>query len=116
MKRYLILCASFALAVGAHAAPDRLSPDEARHLLLRTGFAPSASEVAAITGVSADRAIVQIIASAKQAKPLHPLPADALAAPPLRDVQNMSPDARKMMRRDQVREGFEIKDWWMREM
>jgi uncharacterized protein (DUF1800 family) len=34
----------------------------------------------------------------------------------MRDVKAMSPDERRMARRDQVREGFEIKDWWMREM
>jgi uncharacterized protein (DUF1800 family) len=119
MKRFLILAGVFAFAASAsmaHASSSHLSADEARHLLIRTGFAPSQAEVAAITGKSAQQVVDQMIAAAKQSVPIHALPNEAIAAPSIRDVSAMSREERRMARRDQIREGIEIKEWWMREM
>lgn len=110
------MAALAAIAQVAHASPRHLSAEEARHLLIRTGFAPSQAEVDAITGQSAEQAVDRMIQEAKQAKPLHPLPDGATDAPSRQDVSAMSPEDRRMARRDQMREGLEIKEWWMREM
>ena len=106
-----------AVACAAHAAPAQLNTDEARHLLIRTGFAPSTAELNAVTGRSAEQAIDDIIAAARRTQPHHPLPPEAIAAPPTQqEVQAMSRDERQLARREQIREGTGIKEWWMREM
>jgi len=106
-----------AIVCASHAAPSRLDADEARHLLIRTGFAPTAAEIDAITGRSAEQAVDDIIGAAKRAQFRHTLPQEAVAAPPAqREVQAMSQGERQMARRDQIREGIDIKEWWMREM
>jgi uncharacterized protein (DUF1800 family) len=116
---FLARCAAIflaALATFAQAAPAHMTPEEARHLLVRTGFAPSAAEVAALTGQDAMQSVDALIAAARRAQPLHALPAEALSAPGLREVQQMSREERQMARREQIREGVAIKEWWMREM
>ncbi|HUR88018.1 MAG TPA: DUF1800 domain-containing protein [Ramlibacter sp.] len=110
-----IACA--AIAPFVHAAPARMSADEARHLLIRTGFVPSAGEVRAFEGRSAEQAVDDVISAARRAQPLHALPPEAISAPPAAVAQKtMSRDERQMARREQIREGFGIKEWWMREM
>ena len=113
-----VLAATFTLAHAspAHASPAHLDAEEARHLLMRTGFAPSASEIAALQGVSAERAVDDIIAAAQRAQPRHTLTAQDLAAPSREEVAAMSREERQLARRDQIREGSAIKEWWMREM
>ena len=113
----LLVAAFLAAASLAHATPARLDAEEAHHLLVRTGFAPASGEVEAITGRSAEQAVDAIIAAARQAQPRHALPPEAIAAPlAQRDVQAMSREERQMARREQIREGADIKQWWMREM
>ena len=118
--RLFLLWWAFAslLIVGAsHAAmPDRLSGDQARHLLLRTGFAPRQAEVDALTGRPARQAISELIGQAKMAAPIHP-PPDFVSQPPpisLRLLQSV--EERQAQRRQLLREGLDIKVWWMREM
>ena len=118
--RLFLLWGAFAslLIVGAsHAAmPDRLSGDQARHLLLRTGFAPRQTEVDALTGRPARQAISELIGQAKMAAPIHP-PPDFVSQPPpisLRLLQSV--EERQAQRRQLLREGLDIKVWWMREM
>ncbi|HEY8047630.1 MAG TPA: DUF1800 domain-containing protein [Ramlibacter sp.] len=114
-RLFAIACAAIACAV--HAAPAHLSGDEARHLLIRTGFAPAPAEVAAITGRSAEQAVDDMIAAAKGAQPLHPVPPEAIAPPPsLQQARAMTREERQEAARDQIRKGMDIKDWWLREM
>lgn len=66
----------------AHAAPTRLDDGQARHLLLRTGFAPSPSEAALLVGQDSGQAVGQIIAAAKASHPGNPPPAFVAAPAP----------------------------------
>ncbi|MBA2673655.1 DUF1800 domain-containing protein [Ramlibacter sp.] len=103
------LCAVFALP--AQAAPAQLDQAQARHLLLRTGFAPTEHQVRQLQGQGAAQAVDALIAQARAARPLHLppqfAPVDALPA---------SAEERMAYRQQQLRESQEIKGWWMREM
>ena len=122
MRIFRFACAGWALtglmAAGAsHAAmPDRLSADQARHLLLRTGFAPRQAEVDALTGQPARQAISEVIGKARTAAPSHPPPGFVSQPPPLPARLLQSAEERQAQRRQLLREGLDIKVWWMREM
>jgi uncharacterized protein (DUF1800 family) len=105
-----------ACAVGHAAPPDRLSEAEARHLLVRTGFAPKQSEVDAWTGKSASNAVTTIISAAQAAKPMHSAPDFVSQSPPIPYRLLKNKEEQQAQRRQQLREGLEIKTWWMREM
>ena len=120
IRRLIVILAALAglltVPVGHAAMPERLSPDEARHLLRRTGFAPRQVEVDALTGQSARRAISEIIAKSRASSPLNPPPVFVSQPPPIPARLLPSADERQAQRRQLLREGLDIKVWWMREM
>lgn len=82
--RVAISCTLLAMSLASAsyaAAPARLSEAEARHLLVRTGFAPSQNEVDALTGQPGATAVSALIAAAQASKPQHP-PPDFVSQPP----------------------------------
>ncbi len=103
-------------AAVALAAPDRLSPDQARHLLLRTGFAPNQSEVDAWVGQDAAKAVAQLVGSARLARTLHPAPGFVDQPPPVPYRLLTTVEERQAQRREQMAQGLEMKRWWVREM
>ena len=114
-----LLCASiFSLAftLSQAAVPTLLSADEARFLLLRTGFSPRQSEVDALTGQPARQAISELIGKARSAAPIYPPPAFVAQPPPVPYRLLQTTEEKQAQRREQLREGLDIKVWWMREM
>lgn len=105
-----------ALAQAAPGLPVQLTASQARHLLVRTGFAPDQAEVNALTGQSAQQAVVELVRKALAAKPLYPAPAFVAKPPPIPYKFLKSKEEQQAMRRQQLREGLELKTWWMREM
>ena len=95
------------------AAPSSLSAGQARHLLLRTGFAPTQAEVDALVGQSAELAVQSLLDKARAAQPLHPLPPLTV---PMSFGRMESPEAQRAARQQQLREGLQLKTWWLREM
>ena len=105
------------MSAASHAAPpSRLSEAEARHLLVRTGFAPDQDEVGVLTGQSAAGAVGVIMAGAQAATPLHPAPGFVSQNPPIPYRLLKSKEEQQAQRQQQFREGLELKTWWMREM
>ncbi len=98
------------------AAPAKLTPEQARHVLVRTGFAPDQAEVDAITGKNGAQAVTEILARARSVQPIHPPPAFVAAPPPIAPRFLKSKEEQQAMRQQQQREGLEMKTWWMREM
>ncbi len=96
--------------------PLQMTPQQARHLLVRTGFAPTQTEVDKLVGKSAQRGIADIITSACAAKPKYPQPAFVSQPPPIPANQLKTVDERQEQRRAQIAEGVELKAWWLREM
>lgn len=119
MMRLKTLMACFVLlaSVGAQAAPPaRLSALQARHFLLRTGFAPDEAEVEALTGQSARQAVLEVIGKAQLARPLHAAPDFTAHPAPVSYRSLTTREERQAWRQQQQREGLELKTWWMREM
>ncbi|MBC7435376.1 MAG: DUF1800 domain-containing protein [Bdellovibrionales bacterium] len=114
--RHCVALALCAWAVVAQAAPQTLSEDQARHLLVRTGFTPTNAEVERITGQSAQRAVSDIVERAKAARPQHQAPAFATGPAPIPIAYLKTKDEQQAARQQQLREGLELKTWWMTEM
>jgi uncharacterized protein (DUF1800 family) len=94
----------------------QLTEADARHLLIRTGFAPTQAEVAGIVGQTREAAVSSIITKAKVAKPIAPPPDFVNQGAPVFDRMLKSQEERQAMRQQQLREGAELKAWWLREM
>jgi uncharacterized protein (DUF1800 family) len=104
------------MQAAAAAAPGRLTAEQARHLLIRTGFAPTQFEVDAITGRDGAQVVAMFIDQARSVQPLHPPPAFVAAAPPAPPRLLKTSEERQAQRQQQQREGLEMKTWWLREM
>jgi uncharacterized protein (DUF1800 family) len=103
-------------ALLAQAAPARLDEAQARHLLTRSGFAPTQAEVDRIVGQSAEQAVGDIIGRATAAQPRNPPPAFTTSAPPSPPRLLATREQRQAWRQEQLRQGQELKAWWLREM
>ena len=103
-------------ALLAQAAPAQLSEAQARHLLLRTGFAPTQAEVDQLTGRPTREAVFTLVEAAKAARPRHAPPDFVSAPPPVPLVLLKTREEQQAMRQQQQREGLDLKRWWMREM
>jgi uncharacterized protein (DUF1800 family) len=89
---------------------------DARHLLTRTGFTPSEAEVKLLAGLSREAAIDKILQSAKSNQPKEAIPAFVNAPPPTPARDLKTQEERQEQRRMQIREGFDLKVWWLWEM
>ncbi len=103
-------------ASALYAAPNRLAPEQARHFLIRTGFAPTQAEVDAITGQSAQAVVAKTLAGAKASKTIHPAPDFVGQPPPIPYAFLKTREELQAMRQQQQREGLDLKTWWMQEM
>jgi uncharacterized protein (DUF1800 family) len=96
--------------------PLKMTPLQARHLLVRTGFTPTQAEVDKIAGQSAQRAVADLLVAAAANKPKYPAPDFVNQPPPTPYKLLNSKDEQQAQRQQQLREGVELKAWWMREM
>jgi uncharacterized protein (DUF1800 family) len=94
----------------------QLQTDDIRHLLRRTGFSPSESEVANFSGLSRERAVDVIIQMAKQNQTKEPLPSFISGPVPIAANKLQTQEERQEQRRQQIAEGQDLKRWWLWEM
>jgi uncharacterized protein (DUF1800 family) len=91
---------------------------EATHLLARSGFAATPPEATALAGASRSDAVAVLLrkaAARAAAGPVTPLPAwHADWAPPR--PQEMTPEARALLREATLQQALDLKAWWLREM
>jgi uncharacterized protein (DUF1800 family) len=107
-----------ALAVAVSAASARpMGEADARHLLARTGFGPTAAEIQVYAGLSRDAAIVELLADGRTL-PATPPPAWASDTDPLRPAPpaESTEEERKAFQTEQRQRGLELRAWWVREM
>jgi uncharacterized protein (DUF1800 family) len=116
LARWMCALCSAAVVLTVHASPAVLTADDARHLLGRSGFAPTPAEVEAITGQPAERVVTRLVAAAQLARPGQPPPTFVSAPPPLPANLLKTRDEQAAVREQQFREGLELKTWWMHEM
>ena len=104
-----------ALAVAAANAP--LGYDDARHLLARTGFGPTDAEVRTYARLSRTEAVESLLRDVRTTA-VTPPPAFVSATEPLRAPrgENVTAEERRAFQQRNVREGVELRGWWMREM
>ena len=115
----LLLCASLAqvaIQAAAQPAPQVLNAEEARHFLVRTGFAPTQAQVDALAGKNTLQVIGITVDNAQAAKPQHPAPAFVAKPLPAPILSLATQEERMNARQLQLREGLDIKTWWLREM
>jgi uncharacterized protein (DUF1800 family) len=115
--------ATLAAALSLAAPPDAaiagaLDYDDARLLLNRTGFGATQAEIEHYVGMSREQAAKSLLASSRTAAVTPPPPAMVAPGPlayPRRGA-GASDDELKMFRQQQVREGLELRGWWVGEM
>jgi uncharacterized protein (DUF1800 family) len=117
MKRLVPMLAMplAAAAALAHAGAP-IGEDGARHLLARTGFGPTAAEIARYAPLDRESAVARVLAAQRTTPTIAPpagLTDDApIGAPP----PGATNEERRAYIREQVRQGLEMRGWWMREM
>ncbi|HTS23856.1 MAG TPA: DUF1800 domain-containing protein [Casimicrobiaceae bacterium] len=95
-----------------------LSYDDARHLLNRTGFGATDAQIRRFTGMTRERAADTLLAETRTTA-VTPAPAFTAAAGPLRYPragEDASADEKMQFRQEQVRDGLELRGWWIEEM
>lgn len=110
-----LICSLFvALGLLLPGAAGAVSPEEARHLLARSGFAATPQEIEPLLALDRDAAIEALLATGREA---------AVTAPPAwtGDWQPPQPaglnEAERLALRDTRREQTrELKAWWLKEM
>ncbi len=101
------------ISTAAQAAPT-LSLDDARHLLTRTGFAPSEAQAQALVGQTRQQAVSDLLNRAT-ARPTTLPP--AFVSEPIVPYRSLATeDTKKAEREQQVRYGLELRAWWINEM
>ena len=110
------------LAIAAFARPAAgsapLSYDDARHLLNRTGFDATSAEIAGYVGLSREDAARRLLANTRTVAATSP-PSWTFAPGPLRYPrrgENASAAEKKLFAQEQIRDGLELRGWWLEEM
>ncbi|WP_322043524.1 DUF1800 domain-containing protein [Paraburkholderia sp. J67] len=106
------------VAANASISPedaDLLDADDATHLLIRTGFAPTPADVAPYVGLTRAAAVEQLLGMTRT-DALTPLPAWVGDTPLTRAQRNaLTPDQRRDEQRTRGQHYDELRAWWMRE-
>ncbi|MCL6555290.1 MAG: DUF1800 domain-containing protein [Burkholderiales bacterium] len=90
--------------------------DDAQHLLLRTGFAPTEAEVQATARLSRREAVEKILAAAtSRARTPPPTWVDEPPRWPRR-LKDLSEEEKQALFREEIRRSLELRAWWYREM
>ena len=118
IKKALVawLLASMAAAAFAQQFAQQLGADGARFFLTRTGFAPSLSEVSSYEHLTRQQAVDQVLRESSS-QPVTPLP--AWVDQPLvsfRQFKDKPEEEKKAHRELEIRQGFDLRGWWLREM
>jgi uncharacterized protein (DUF1800 family) len=110
------------LLVAAHPpsadASAPLSYDDARHLLNRTGFDATDAEIRSYVGMTREGAAKKLLA-ATRTQAATPPPSWTATPGPLRYPRggDQATEAdRKVFQQEQIREGLELRGWWIEEM
>jgi uncharacterized protein (DUF1800 family) len=93
-----------------------LGVDDARFFLTRIGFAPSASEVSSYEHLTRQQAVDKVLRESET----HAIsPPPAWVDQPLvsfKQLKEKSDEEKKAYREQQIRQGFDLRGWWLHEM
>lgn len=94
----------------------KLSFEDARHLLARTGFGGSPTEIDQLTTMDREAAVDRLLAEIRERAETSP-PTDVLSAtPPPQGMKGMTFDQRKAFRQARNDEALALKGWWYQEL
>jgi uncharacterized protein (DUF1800 family) len=87
--------------------------DEARHLLGRTGFAPTANEIRDTAALTREQAVTRLLAGARtEARTAPPAWIDE----PVQPLRDATPEQRRELLQREFARGVELRSWWLTEM
>ena len=114
--RLLALPLLFVAAV-ATASTEPMGYEDARHLLARTGFGPTDAEVRAYAALTREQGVNLLLRDART-DAITPPPAFVAETGALRypRPENATVEERRAFQQQQVRQGLELRAWWMNEM
>jgi uncharacterized protein (DUF1800 family) len=114
LKAFLALGVAASVFAGA-ANSQGMGPEDARHLLNRTGFDAQLREIDEFAKLSRREGVERLLAGVRT-EARTPLPAWAKEWTDPRDIRRMSQDERQAFVRLQIERGLELKAWWLSEM
>jgi len=103
------------LTTAVSAAP--MGFDEARHLLARTGFGPTDAEIRGYAPLTREQGVNLVLRDVRT-QAIAPAPAFTLQTTALRypGADTVTPEERRAFQQQLVRQGLELRAWWMHEM
>ena len=116
--RHASVLAAAALCTAAAAGPVSAQPmgsDEARHLLVRTGFAARPGDVATFSRLSREEAVDRLLAATRTSA-VTPPPEWVHEFVPFREFRNLPESERKEALRREFVKSLELRAWWLQEM
>jgi uncharacterized protein (DUF1800 family) len=116
MRIKTILVAFCLIVMAGSSIGQQLGPDNARYFLTRTGFTPSAAEVAAYERLSRQQAVEKVL-SLTNTQAITPPPAwinNEFVS--FRQFKSKSDEEKKAHIEIEIRQGFDLSGWWLREM
>ena len=98
------------------AAQAAMGSDDARHLLNRAGFGATPHEIAEYARLSRPEAVDRLLAATRKTATT-PAP-DWVTEPitPPRVLRSASQEERRAFQAQEIRRGFELRNWWLEEM
>jgi uncharacterized protein (DUF1800 family) len=108
--------ALFLIAFALTAEGTSLGTDGARHLLARTGFGPTRTEVEAFAQKTREAAVKTLLEGAGQAARTPPPQWIAQPLTSRRETADLSPEERKAFQEEERTRLFQLKAWWLNEM
>src|SRR5262245_19022428 len=109
----LQLLALLALSAAGHAAP--MGADEARHLLVRTGFAAHSADIDAYAKLTRAQAVEQLLAAVRTEPATRP-PAELDEWTPRSQIRALPEQEQRALRLRTIQQGQELRGWWLGEM
>src|SRR5262245_29144074 len=98
------------------AAQATMGPDDARHLLNRTGFGAQPREIAEYAALSRSEAVERLLAGMTKSARTPPPEWVRTAIVPPRQLRQAPPEERKAFQAEEIRRGFDLRTWWVEEM
>jgi uncharacterized protein (DUF1800 family) len=115
--RFFVAALLFVVPGLAWASPGTpLSYEDARHLLNRTGFGASDSEIRACAKLTRGEAVDRLLADARREPTLAPPAFVDEPFLPYYRIRDLSADDRMAELRKRLQQGFELRAWWLHEM
>jgi uncharacterized protein (DUF1800 family) len=111
-----IILALLVWSAAASAFAQQLGNEDARYFLTRTGFAPSPAEVRKYAALTRQQAVDKVLADSTNAAVLPAPPWTEQLIVSHRYLKDKSEEEKKAQREREVRQGIELRGWWIKQM